>query len=210
MTAAPDYDTLNRLLEASALSPSPAEAQGIYCGLVAASPPDAAPDRLRERWLGELAPAAPRPAASADDHDADSPAPAEPPAPALSGARLEQVRTLLGDLADDTRAQLEGPAMGFELLLPDEGRSLRERASAAYEWTRGFLFGLGLAGLEPASLSAQGREAFDDLVEITRLDLDDLDDDETNEQALAEVIEFLRVAALLLHEEPTAVERSEP
>jgi uncharacterized protein YgfB (UPF0149 family) len=36
------------------------------------------------------------------------------------------------------------------------------------------------------------------------MDLDDLDEDEANEQALTEVVEFVRVAALLLYEDATA------
>jgi len=40
-----------------------------------------------------------------------------------------------------------------------------------------------------------------DFASITRLDLDDLEDSETNEEALAELTEFLRVAVMLLYEE---------
>jgi hypothetical protein len=40
-------------------------------------------------------------------------------------------------------------------------------------------------------------------MELTRMDLDDLDDSAENEAALTEVLEFLRVAALLLREQDT-------
>lgn len=174
--AAPNPDELGRALAVSELSPSAFEAHGIYCGLLAAAAPEP-----QQRWLAELLPTA--------EHE---------------GAETAHCRSLLQDLAAATRAQLEGPSQDFDLLLPEDERSLRERAMAVYEWTRGFLFGLGLAGIDAARLSPQTREAFDDLMEVTRMDLDDLDDDETNEQALSDVVEFVRVAALLLHEEGAA------
>ena len=36
---------------------------------------------------------------------------------------------------------------------------------------------------------------------LTRMDLSDLDDNQANEEALAEIIEFVRVAALLIYED---------
>jgi hypothetical protein len=70
-------------------------------------------------------------------------------------------------------------------------------------WTRGLLYGLGIANLDQARLAPETREVFDDLMELTRMDLDDLDDSAENEAALTEVLEFLRVAALLLREQDT-------
>lgn len=172
---APDYDDLGSALAVSELSPSASEAQGIYCGLLAAAAPEAL-----QRWLGELLPAV-------DD-----------------GEAVAECRTMLGALAAYTHEQLEGPAREFGLLLPDDDRGLRERAVALHEWTRGFLFGLGLAGVDAAGLSPPAREAFADLLEVTRMDLNDLDDDETNEQALSEVVEYIRVASTLMYEEAMA------
>ncbi|MGB5832235.1 MAG: UPF0149 family protein [Thiohalocapsa sp.] len=124
----------------------------------------------------------------------------------LSAAEAEtsQCRSMLDALAACTQEQLQGPALGFDLLLPVDERGLRERAVAVHEWARGFLYGLALAGLDTESLSPQSREAFDDLIEVTRMDLDDLEDEEANEQALSEVAEFIRVVAMLLHEDATA------
>jgi yecA family protein len=174
--AAPDPDELGHALAVSELSPSAFEAHGIYCGLLTAAAPEP-----QQRWLAELL--------SNAEHD---------------DAETAHCRSLLQDLAAATRAQLDGPSQDFDLLLPQDERSLRERAMAVHEWTRGFLFGLGLVGIDAARLSPQTREAFDDLVEVTRMDLDDLEDDESNEQALSDVVEFIRVAALLLREDLTA------
>jgi uncharacterized protein YgfB (UPF0149 family) len=95
-------------------------------------------------------------------------------------------------------AQLADADLGFMLLLPDEDRSVDERAEALLGWCRGFLGGFGLsAGAEPA-LSPEAAEALEDLAKIAASRLS-YDDPEGDEAALTEVAEFVRVAALLLH-----------
>lgn len=106
-----------------------------------------------------------------------------------------------------SQAQLGDPDLGFGLLLPDEDAPLAERAEALLSWCRGFLGGFGLgAGAEPP-LSAEGREALEDLGKIAASRLS-YDDPEGDEAALLEVSEFVRVAALLLHSDCTRVPRT--
>ena len=90
---------------------------------------------------------------------------------------------------------------------PGDSAPLGERALWLYDWIRGFLYALGLVSLSESDLSEQGREILRDLTAITQMDLDDLEESEDNEQALAEVIEFVRVAAMLIHHE-RAIARS--
>lgn len=109
----------------------------------------------------------------------------------------------LGDGALDalylaTRAQLGDPGLGFELLVPEDEQPLDERAEALLAWCRGFLGGFGLVGRSTRPLSAEAREALDDLGKIAASNLS-YDEPETDETALVEVSEFVRVAALLLH-----------
>ena len=208
--AAPDYDDLGRLLAVSELSPSAAEAHGFYCGLLAAAPPQRGDDP-EQRWLSELLPSGAAIDARANPHPHPYPHPAQGYATQeLQHAAADQCRALLHELAAHTRAQINGPALGFELFLPSDDRPLRERAVGVHEWTRGFLFGLGLAGVDAGRLAPQTREAFDDLLQVTRMDLDDLDDDEANEQALSDVTEFIRVAAMLLYEDASSPQKSPP
>jgi uncharacterized protein YgfB (UPF0149 family) len=192
--AAAGYDELDRLLQLSPLSPSAAEAHGIFLGLLSGSQNTssrAGAQTPKDRLLAELFPAV----------VADAPRSAPEEAGGDAG-NVERCQALLADLATRTRSQSEGAEMEFHLLLPPEERPLRERAIAVHGWTRGFLFGLGLTGLDAAGLSAPAREAFDDLLEITRMDLDDLDDEQANEEALTEIVEFIRIAALMILEEP--------
>jgi uncharacterized protein YgfB (UPF0149 family) len=112
-----------------------------------------------------------------------------------------EVRERLARLAHQTLGEIQGPAMGFEILLPEDTVTLEERATALYDWVRGFLFALGLLGVKEADLSRQAREVLNDFTQLTHLDLDALDDAEENEAALAEITEFVRVAAMLLYQE---------
>lgn len=95
-------------------------------------------------------------------------------------------------------AQLADRSFEFELLLPDADASLSERSGALFDWCRGFLGGFGLAAGAAAALSEDSREALTDLAKLAAAQPQD-DGDEEDEEALVELEEFVRVAALLLH-----------
>ena len=95
-------------------------------------------------------------------------------------------------------AQLEDRDFSFELLLPGENAGLAERSGALFDWCRGFLGAFGLAAGQDPPLSDEGREALADLARLAAARPQD-DGDEEDEAALAEIEEFVRVAALLLH-----------
>jgi uncharacterized protein len=69
---------------------------------------------------------------------------------------------------------------------------------------RGFLFAFGVLGISERDLSDETREIFRDFVELTRMDLASLHEGEDNENALAELIELVWVAAMLVYEERVA------
>ncbi len=111
---------------------------------------------------------------------------------------------LLERLARQSEAELADPELGFEPLLPEDDRPLAERAEALVDWCRGFLGGFGLAGTAAhAQLSEEAQEVLRDLGTIAASSFDFGDEDE-DEDALVDVHEFVRVAALLLHTECTA------
>ncbi len=94
--------------------------------------------------------------------------------------------------------QLDSPDFEFELLLPGEDRPVSERGDGLVTWCRGFLGGFGLAAGAQPPLSEDSSEALADIARIAASDLS-YEDPEADEAALAEVAEFIRVAALLLH-----------
>ncbi|WP_089725893.1 UPF0149 family protein [Candidatus Thiosymbion oneisti] len=175
------YHELNERLAVSALGPSAAEAHGILCAMLCTGEPQAA-----ESWIAELLADA-----AADRSTAD---------PSTWACQRS-----LQDLAARTRTGIADPYLGFTPLLPEDSAPLAERAVALYDWSRGFLYGLGLAGMDVSQFSGPVREVCDDFAAITHLDLKDLDDSEENEQALTELTEFVRVAVMLVYEEQCPV-----
>ena len=100
-------------------------------------------------------------------------------------------------------AWLDDPELRFEPLLPTEDHALDVRADALVEWCRGFLGGLGLTGAASrGGLSPDAEEILRDLGAIAGASFEYADTEE-DENALAEVVEFIRVGVLLLHAELT-------
>ncbi len=101
----------------------------------------------------------------------------------------------LDQLCQASATGLSDLELGFQLLLPPDDVAVIERAQALFIWCRGFVAGFALTPATTA-LSEEAREAFEDLAEIAAFVPQD---DEQDEQALLEVSEFARLAALLIH-----------
>lgn len=176
-TQVPAYPRFARQLAAADVDASPAEVHGIAVGLLCAGATDA-----YARWEHELL---------AESEQGD--------------VLAEECRRSLRVLHDATAAALDDADMGLSLLLPDDDRPLAERAGALRDWCTGLLYGLGIAGIAPDKvLSAEGREALSDFGELTRLDAEHVADGEGEEGALTEIVEFVRVAVLLIREDVRA------
>jgi uncharacterized protein YgfB (UPF0149 family) len=94
--------------------------------------------------------------------------------------------------------QMEDRDFGFHLLVPEASAALAERSGGLFDWCRGFLSGFGLAAGRDPPLSEESREALADLARLAAASVQE-EGDEDDEDALAEIEEFVRVAALLLH-----------
>jgi len=165
------FEEFERVLAESGSFNSAGEAHGTLCGALCAM----AAYRL-EDWLGELLPNGGRSAESADPV-------------------FEQVYS-------ETMQALNGQTFEFEPLLPDDDAPIAKRASALGAWCQGFLYGLGagrLASLE--ELPGDLAEIVRDFTEISRAAVDEQDSLETNEQAYAELTEFVRVSTQLVFDE---------
>lgn len=123
-------------------------------------------------------------------------------------ARAE-CQKLLDTLYQSTFWQLSERLSEFTPLLPDDDCDMVERTAAMAHWSEGFLHGLVTArhGNELRNrLAAEPlADIIRDMLEITRADFDDAADEQTNEAAFAELVEYLRVAAQLAYEELSEV-----
>ena len=104
----------------------------------------------------------------------------------------------LDQLYQATRQQLDAQDFDFVVLLPDDAQPLDTRADALVAWCRGFLGGFGLASPPSTALSEEADEALQDIGRIAASSLS-YEGDEADEEALAEIVEFVRIAALLVH-----------
>lgn len=125
-------------------------------------------------------------------------------------AACRECRKLLDDLFGASYRQFAERQSEFEPLLPDDAASAAARAEALAHWCEGFLHGL-VSGPHPEDLKAKLAseplsEIIKDTLEITRASAQQEGDDsgETTEQAWAELVEYLRVAAQLTYEELAA------
>ena len=111
-------------------------------------------------------------------------------------------RAPLQELFGWTASALLQPDMEFELLLPADSESLTLRTQALAEWCQGFLYGLGAGSIPDAkALPGEVGEVVRDFIEISRAGVDATQDEESNEAAYAELVEFVRVGVQLLFEE---------
>ncbi len=113
-----------------------------------------------------------------------------------------QAADILYGLFTATVAALEQTDMEFEPLLPSDAQPLDARTTALALWCQGFLYGLGSGAIpDVGGLPGDVGEIVRDLTEITRAAVDEQQDEDSNEGAYAELVEFVRVGVQLLFEE---------
>lgn len=118
----------------------------------------------------------------------------------LLGAEPEEsVRQALVGLQEMVKGELGGEDIAIVLLLPSDDAPLTERASALGQWCQSFLTGFGLIAGDRA-LSGEAMEVLQDLAAIAQIQ-DSLEESEDGENDYMEVMEYLRVAPLLLFTE---------
>lgn len=121
----------------------------------------------------------------------------------------EPARTVLELLAvtwQETLRGLEDSDLGLDLLLPEDSEDMPERALALGRWCQGFLYGVGQA--EQRQLPDPVEEAIGSLADIARVDSDNAGDAE--EEDYAELVEFVRVAVLMVREHLRPARRKQP
>jgi uncharacterized protein YgfB (UPF0149 family) len=171
----PDFDRAVRLSQGNLDLAEAAECHGLLCGLVC---------RDASRSVGDYL-----------DHLEAMQLLVQP-----SGALGE----IISELFDGTVRQMEDEELGFELWLPSDDEPLEERTIALAQWCSGFMAGLASAG-PLDSLSEEGAEAIEDLQQIARAEISgppgNAEELEEDEAAFVEIVEYVRVVALMMHED---------
>ncbi len=177
----PNYDSLNQSLKQQSVALTPAEMHGLISGLLCGGNRDGS-------WLTMV-------------HDLTN----------EGMAFSHQLADMLQQLRKITADTLEDDSFEFKMLMPSDDTSVFERADALAGWVNHFLLGLGMMQPKLAKVKGEVGEAIDDLRSIGQLGYDDDEDQEMLAQSLEEVVEYVRVAAILCfgefgHSHPTAPE----
>lgn len=169
----PSYISIELALEHIHSTLTPAEAHGVLVGMFCAQA-----DRFDHQvWLEAITPESPY---QWEDLDL-------------------KTQELFDELISETIQQFEADNFEFELLVMDDETPIQQRTQAIGEWCQGFLTGLGLGGyFLNQGVEQDIGEALSDIIEITKIS-SAADESEESEKAYAEVIEYIRVAILLIH-----------
>ena len=179
------FDDLDEALRRCGANWDPAQAHGLLTGRLAVGGVKAGPDWLLQVLDGT------------DEND----------------ALRRECEKRLDVLYQSTFWQLSERLSEFMPLLPDDETDAAAKTEAMAHWCEGFLHGLVSGKHAPDlkdRLAAQPlADIIRDMLQITRAGIDEESDDETNEAAYAEIIEYIRVAAQLAYEELSDLRHAE-
>ncbi|WP_417697822.1 UPF0149 family protein [Psychromonas sp.] len=112
-------------------------------------------------------------------------------------ALSSSLKKLIAEIYADVVKQCTDDGLGFHLLLPKDDKPLDERAEAMAQWAQGFLVGFGMVQQSLNQASEDVQEVIRDIRDISQLSLDFEQEDEESEIAFTEIVEYLRVSAML-------------
>lgn len=110
----------------------------------------------------------------------------------------EQVRRIVGMVARQAQGSLDSNDLDFVPWLADSEVPLSVRVETMTSWCRGFLGGFGLGNPEQPLASEVG-EVLQSFATIAAAPPDIGEEEEEDESAWTELLEFIRVSALLCH-----------
>jgi uncharacterized protein YgfB (UPF0149 family) len=92
--------------------------------------------------------------------------------------------------------QIQADSLALSLLLPDDDTSNQTKALGLQDWCEGYLYGLGLGDKIQnwKSLPKALRESLEDIVQISQLDASSVEENDTAEEELTAIIEYVRLA----------------
>lgn len=167
------------------------ENHGILCGLLCARG-----EVVQEDWLALMIGDAPAAADAAPDAAVIRPS----FSPAHGSMPMKKEWSVLSELYEETVRDLRAPEAMFTPLLPGDDAPLERRAEAVADWCRGFVYGLGVGGIEDHTLLPEDiQEITTDIIEISRAS-SETDEGEEDESAYMELVEYLRAGVTLVYE----------
>ncbi len=120
--------------------------------------------------------------------------------------RVEDLGDVLPELHRFSLGSISSGTYEFQPLLPGDEVELNQRLLSLGEWCQGFLFGLGSAGLSGEdALTGDIADALGDLAAISQIGTLN-EESEEDEVSYTELVEYVRVAVLLVYAELNKVD----
>ncbi len=120
----------------------------------------------------------------------------------LAEHKSKAAREILQQLFETSFHLISEFSFEFTLLLPDDKTAINLRTEALGSWCQGYLSGLKhchvpIENREPSEIT----DTLNDILEISQVNYDDLQQDEENEAAYFELLEYIRLAVLMIFHE---------
>ena len=109
-------------------------------------------------------------------------------------------------MIEEVKDQFKKGGFNFELFLPSDSEPIEYRALGLASWCQGFIDGYGMSivelSIEIDSLGdGEASEIIEDFAQISTLDSNSISDEQDEEIAFMELIEYVRVSVQLLYED---------
>jgi uncharacterized protein len=166
------YEPINNALQQVGALMEAAEAHGILCGIICTSQ-----SYDEQIWLRHVL--------------SDT---------AIDDGLVPQCQRQLLLLKQYTLQQLNSVNDEFMPLLPNDDSPLSQRVQALGGWCEGFLFGIGLTGINTKSLPNEVKDFLDDVISVSRVAPIE-NNSETYEGDYMEIVEYLKIGVITLYEE---------
>ncbi|MGB2064627.1 UPF0149 family protein [Marinomonas gallaica] len=173
-----DFDLIADVFVTESISASPAELHGQLCGYLASGV--ALP---LEDWLAMVA------------EFCD-----------IEGWKEDASRDAIVELYQSTIELYRNGEYALVPCMSDDDAPLSERGTTLAQWAHGFLAGYGLSGHKP-NLSDDAKQVLQDFANISAMqaDMEALEENNDNETDLIELVEYVRLSAMMLYSEHGSV-----
>lgn len=111
-----------------------------------------------------------------------------------------ELKKQLTQLFDNSCNEFIAGDYQVKLLLADDEQALSEQAKSLAQWSESFMAGFALGNESGKTLSKEVKEALRDLSQISQIDTD-IENNEESARSLDDITEYVRMSAMMCHSE---------
>lgn len=127
-----------------------------------------------------------------------------------SPSEQEVLKETLQSIQQNLSHALETHETSLQLFLPGDDDFIVDRAEALVYWTQGFLLGFQAISSVRTLTDDTAKEAYDDIEQISQLDLESISEQETDEKDLYALQEHIKISAMIIFQSQAARDETKP